>query len=106
MFFIFTKKLEIDFQDRKYNSPHKIWNFFSCFSGLWYEIVIKNIFISTKEFKINLNTSLAAKWVLAHRLQRRTACKIQNGRQGAPKWRTGSGKGCTPGFLGILSNFR
>ena len=26
---------------------------------------------------------------LAHRLQRRTAYKIQNGRQGAPKWPTG-----------------
>ena len=38
------------------------------------------------------NTSLAAKGALAHRLQRHTACKIQNGRQGAPKWRTGSGK--------------
>ena len=31
------------------------------------------------------NTSLAAKGALAYRLQRRTACKIQNGRQGAPK---------------------
>ena len=29
-----------------------------------------------------LNTSLAEKGALAHRLQRRTACKIQNGRQG------------------------
>ena len=29
------------------------------------------------------NTSLAAKGALAHRLQRRTAFKIQNGRQGA-----------------------
>ena len=52
------------------------------------------------------NTSLAAKGALAHRLQRRTACKIQNGRQGAPKWRTGSGKVSTPRFLGILRNFR
>ena len=52
------------------------------------------------------NTSLAAKGALAHRLQRRTACKIQNGRQGAPKWRTGSGKVSTPRFLGVLSNFR
>ena len=34
-----------------------------------------------------------------HRLQ------IQNDRQGAPKWRTGSGKVSTPRFLGILSNF-
>ena len=37
------------------------------------------------------NTSLAAKGALAHRLQRRTACKIQYGCQGAPKWLMGSG---------------
>ena len=54
----------------------------------------------------NSNTSLSAKGALAHRLQPRTACKIQNGRQVAPKWRTGSGKVSTPRFLGILSNFR
>ena len=35
---------------------------------------------------------LAALGALAHRLQCRTACKIQNQRQGVPKWRTGSGK--------------
>ena len=52
------------------------------------------------------NTSLAAPRSLAHRLQRRTACKIQNGRQGAPKWPTGSGKGSNPRLLAILSNFR
>ena len=52
------------------------------------------------------NTSLAAKGELAHCLQRRTACKIQNGCQGAPKWPTGSGKVSTPRFLGVLSNFR
>ena len=52
------------------------------------------------------NASLVAKGALAHRLQRRTACKIHNGRQGAPKWPTGSGKVSTPRFLGILSNFR
>ena len=46
------------------------------------------------------NTSLAAKGALANRLQRRTACKIQNGRQGAPKWPTGFGKGFTPRFWG------
>ena len=34
---------------------------------------------------LDVNTSLAAQGALAHRLQRRTACKIQNGRQGAPK---------------------
>ena len=38
------------------------------------------------------NTSLAAQGALAHRLQRRSACKIQNGRQGGPKWPMGSGK--------------
>ena len=54
----------------------------------------------------DLNTSLAAKGALAHHLQRRSACKIQNGRQGAPKWQRGSGKVSTPRFLGILSNFR
>ena len=36
--------------------------------------------------RIKINTSLAAKGALANRLQYRTACKIQNGRQGAPKW--------------------
>ena len=45
-----------------------------------------------------LNTSLAEKGALAHRLQRRTACKIQYGRKGL----TGS----TDRFLGIRSNFR
>ena len=51
------------------------------------------------------NTSLAAPWALAHRLQRRTACKTQNGRQGAPKWPTGSGKGSNPRLLAISSHF-
>ena len=55
---------------------------------------------------VDIDTSLAAPGALAHRLQRRTACKIQNGRQWAPKWPTGSGKVYTPRFLGILSNFR
>ena len=39
------------------------------------------------------NTSL----VLTHCLKCRTACKIQNGRQGALKWPTGSGKVSTIG---------
>ena len=74
--------------------------------------------------KTDLNTSQAAKGALAHRLQRRTACNvaeanlsvnifvnafvniIQNGRQGAPKWPTGSGKGSNPRFLGAPVNFR
>ena len=53
-----------------------------------------------------MNTSLAAPGAHAHRLQRRIACKIQNGRQGAPKWLTGSGKGPNPRLLAISSNFR
>ena len=79
------------------------------------------------------NTSLAAPGALAHRLHRRTACnagkaklyspnlatsrdvivfrpirglEIQNGRQGAPKWPTGSVKGSNPRLLGALNNFR
>ena len=35
--------------------------------------------------KKNWNISLVAKGALAHHLQRRTALKIQNGRQGAPE---------------------
>ena len=31
--------------------------------------------------------------------------KIQNGRQGIPKWPTGSGKGSNPRLLGALINF-
>ena len=65
----------------------------------------KNNMISLKQENMK-NTSLAARGALTHRLQRRTACKIQNGRQGAPKWQTGSGKVSTPRFLGVLSNFR
>ena len=52
------------------------------------------------------NTSLAAKGELAHCLQCSTACKIQNGRQGAPKWQRGSGKVSTPRFLGVPVNLR
>ena len=51
-------------------------------------------------------TSLAAKGAIAQNLQCRTACKIQNSHQGAPKWPTVSGKVSTPRFLGVLSNFR
>ena len=49
------------------------------------------------------NTSLAAKGALVHHLRRRTVFKIQNGRQGAPKWPTE--KVSTPRFLGVLSHF-
>ena len=53
-----------------------------------------------------VNTSLAAKGALANRLQRRTACKIQNGSQGAPKWQRGSEMVSTLRFLGVPVNFR
>ena len=62
-----------------------------------------NIKLLTLHF---LNTSLAVPGALAHRLQRRTACKTQNGHQGAPKWPTGSEKGSNPRFLGAAVNFR
>ena len=42
---------------------------------------------------------------LAHRLQHRTACKIQNGHKGASKWITGSEKVSTTMFLGAHINF-
>ena len=53
-----------------------------------------------------INTSLGVPGALAHRLQRGTACKIQNGRQGAPKWQRWSGKVSTPRFLGVPVTFR
>ena len=58
----------------------------------------KKNMISLKQENMK-NTSLAAPGALTHRLQRRTACKIQNGRQGAPKWQRGSGKVSTSRFL-------
>ena len=42
---------------------------------------------------------------LAHRLQHRTAFKIQNGYKGASKWITGSEKVSTTMFLGAHINF-
>ena len=45
-----------------------------------------------------MNTSQAAPGALPHRLQRRTTCKIENGRQGAQKWpTTGMERGQTQG---------
>ena len=52
------------------------------------------------------NTSVAAPGALAHRMQRRTACKTQNGHQGAPKWPTGPGKRSYPRLFGAPVNFR
>ena len=52
---------------------------------LYYEILKVLYMILESE----ANTSLAAEGGLAQHLQSRTACKIQNGRQGAPKWLMG-----------------
>ena len=46
--------------------------------------------------KIETNKSLAAPGALTHRLQLRTTCKIQNGRQGAPKMPDGVWKDVYP----------
>ena len=70
----------------------------------WYQLESSDM--EPCSISIGINTSLAAKGALAHCLQRRTACKIQNGRHGAPKWPTGLGRVSTPRFLGVLSNFR
>ena len=75
------------------------------FWGAMYDLSLFD-FENTNDLISPDNTSLAAKGAFAHRLQRRTARKIQNGRQGVPKWRMGSGKVPTPMFLGVLSNFR
>ena len=80
----------------------------SCLLSKYYVINYfqsKKNMISLKQENMK-NTSLAAPGVLVHRLQCRTACKIQNGRQGAPKWPTGSGKGSNPRLLGSSSHFR
>ena len=79
----------------------------SCLLSKYYVINYiqsKKNMISLKQENMK-NTSLAAPGALAHRLQCRTACKIQNGRQGAPKWPTGSGKGSNPRLLGAPVNF-
>ena len=77
--------------------------------SLWHDTY--DIWVRYRKHLVNIwlifdNTSLAAKGALAHRLQRRTACKTQNGHQGAPKWTMGSGKGSYPKFLGTPVNFR
>ena len=80
----------------------------SCLLSKYYVINYfqsKKNMISLKQENMK-NTSLAAPGALAHQLQRRTTCKIQNGRQGAPKWPTGSGKGSNPRLLAISSHFR
>ena len=88
---------------QEYTGPYKT-NTGKMFFDICNDNLLKNfkydICMTTNE-----NSSLAANGALAHRLQYRTACKMQNGHQGAPKWRTGSGKVSTTRFLGVLSNF-
>ena len=69
----------------------KVNNFISNIQDASYIVLIPSLIIIFSDFV--WNTSLAALGALAHRLQRRTALKIQNFRQGPPKWPTGSGKG-------------
>ena len=66
---------------------------------------IMNIYLWMDYMNFIMNTNLAAPGALAHRLQRRTACKIQNGRQGPPIWPTGSGKGFNPRSLATPNHF-
>ena len=64
-----------------------------CAHSILGNIFVTFLFIFSCEATLTYqNTSLAAKGALANHLQRRTPCKIQNGRQGAPKWPPGSGK--------------
>ena len=80
----------------------------SCLLSKYYVINYfqsKKNMISLKQENMK-NTSLAAPGALAHRLQRRSACKTQYGHQGAQKWPTRSGKGSNPRFLGAAVNFR
>ena len=59
----------------------------------------------TQVQQIIKSTRLAVKGALAHRQQRRTACKIQNGRQGAPKRLRGLERCLTLGFWTLPSTF-
>ena len=55
--------------------------------------------------KADCNTNLVAKVAHAYRLQHCTTCKIQNDRQGDPKWIAVSGKGFNHRILGAPVNF-
>ena len=52
-----------------------------------------------------VNTSLAAPGALAHRLQRRTAYKIQNGLQGPQNGQRGLERGLTVGYWPLQTTF-
>ena len=67
-------------------------------SVLSVEIPISDITI-TREQNWNVNTSLAAKGALAHRLQRRTACNAAP-RASGPQMADGVWKGVYPWVLG------
>ena len=81
--------------------------YYLVFSGVTCKKSARNLKILARfqDFKILRNTSLASKGALAHRLQRRTACKFQSGHQGAPKWPMGSGKVSTPSTVGFYVFF-
>ena len=71
----------------------------------WEELIFFCLLLSPRphpifvnNFDHNQNTSVAAPGALAHRLQRRTACKIQNGRQGPQNGRRGLERGPTLGY--------
>ena len=66
---------------------------------------VKNMRLYFFPTKIVFNTSLAAKGALANRLQRPTACKIQNGRQGLQNGRQGLEKGVHLGLWALPSTF-
>ena len=57
------------------------------------------------KLKLKQNTSLAAPGALAHRLQRRTACNIQNGHQGAQNDRRGLERVPILGYWALPSTF-
>ena len=101
--FLMKRSLSIQFFFKKIYivSPKNFWSKTNIGPK---KVLSKNNF-GQKNFWPKKNTSLEAPGALAHRLQGCTACKIQNGRQGAPKWPTGSGKWCTPRFLGAPVNF-
>ena len=61
---------------------------------------------SVEKYKVQYaNTSLEAKWALAHCPLCGTACRVQNGRQVAQNGRRGLERGFPPRFLDAPINF-
>ena len=54
---------------------------------------------------INFRKIIFLIWARSFYEKHRATCKIQNGRQVATKWPTGSGMGSNPELLGALINF-